>query len=370
MPAPAIDPIRARRDGTGLRAYDPSRCHQGYTLFTPMNGDGSVYLIDMKGSVVHTWPMPHPPGLYGHLLENGNLLYNGKILDDLDRFPSWGRWKGGVVLEADWSGRVLWEVRHPDHHHDACKLRNGNVLLLCLTPMPQGLIPLIQGGLPDTEADGRMYADYLLEVTTEGEEVWRWNSWEHLDPNTDRITPQDRRCEWTHGNTVAEMPNGDILISLRNISTVAIVERATGKLTWKLGSPPLAQQHDPKPLANGNFLIFDNGAHRVDHPLPYSRVIEVDPKSKNIVWTYQEETLYYFFSPYISGAQRLDNGNTLICEGNFGRLFEVTQNGDLVWEYVSPHFHRPKDAPNSPPTNAVFRAFRYTAAQLPHLYSS
>ncbi len=63
--------------------------------------------------------------------------------------------------------------------------------------------------------------------------------------------PQDRRAEWTHGNTVAETPEGNIVVSFRNISTVVMIERATRKLVWSLGSPPLAQQHDPRPLDNG-----------------------------------------------------------------------------------------------------------------------
>ena len=130
--------------------------------------------------------------------------------------------------------------------------------------------------------------------------MWEWKSWEHLDPYTDRITLQDYRTEWTHGNTVIEMPDNNIMISLRNISTVVIINRNTGQIIWKLGSPPLAQQHDPKPLNNGNILIFDNGTHRLDHPVPFSRVIEIEPRTKNIVWSYQEAIPYTFFSPYIS----------------------------------------------------------------------
>ena len=135
-------------------------------------------------------------------------------------------------------------------------------------------------------------------------------------------------------------------------------------MDWKLGPPHINQQHDPQPLANGNILIFDNGTHRPDHPVPHSRIIEINPANNEIVWKYQEQNLYYFFSPYISGAQRLPNGNTLICEGNFGRLFEVTSEGQLAWEYVNPHFNVPPDSPNSAPSNSVFRAFRYTSDQV------
>jgi hypothetical protein len=330
-----VDQQRVRRTRTGLIAHDPDHAFPGYTLFTPMFGDGTVYLVDMRGEVVHTWRLPYHPGLYGYLHDNGHLIYSGK---------------------------VLWEINHPDHHHDARKLRTGNIVLLCARPLPQELHTRVKGGLPGSEVDGKIYADYLLEMTTRGEVVWEWRSWEHLDFETEIITLQDRREEWTHGNTVAELPNGNLVISLRNVSTVAIIDRPTGAIVWKLGSPPLAQQHDPRPLPNGNLLIFDNGVHRRDHPAPYSRVIEVDPRTSAIVWEYRDQSMFDFFSPYISSAQRLLNGNTLICEGCDGRIFEVTDEGHVVWEYVNPHFSMEAGRPGL--NNWVFRAFRYTPEEI------
>jgi outer membrane protein assembly factor BamB len=357
-----VDQQKVRRTRTGLIAHDPTRAEPGYTLFAPMFGDGTVYLVDMAGAVAHTWRMPYRPGLYGYLLENGHLFYGGKVEQDLARFEAWPRFKGGAVMEVDWRGRVVWELRHPDHHHDARRLRNGNVLLLCLRALPAELAARVLGGLPGTEADGTIYADYLLEVTTRGEVVWEWRSWERLDPAVFPVTPQDRRAEWTHGNTVAETAEGHIVVSFRNISTVVMIERATGKVVWTLGSPPLAQQHDPRPLPNGNLLIFDNGTHRRDHPGTFSRVLEIDPRTSGIVWEYTDPSLFEFFSPYISGAQRLANGNTLVCEGCHGRIFEVTRDREVVWEYVSPHF---ADEPGAPGLNNwVFRAFRYTPAEI------
>jgi len=362
MTMTTVDQQKTRRARTGLIAHDPALAQPGYTLFAPMYGDGSVYLIDMAGEVAHRWAMPYRPGLYAYLLDNGHLFYGGKVMTDLDRFEAWSRFKAGAALEVDWQGRVLWEVTHPDHHHDARKLRNGNVLLLCLRPLSADLAARVRGGLPGSEAEGKIYADYLLEVTTAGEIVWEWRSWEYLDPETHPITPQDHRAEWTHGNTVAEMADGNLLVSFRNISTVIMIERASGKIVWELGGPPLAQQHDPRPLPNGNVLIFDNGTHRRDNPATFSRVIEVDPRTSEIVWEYTDQSLFEFFSPYISGAQRLPNGNTLICEGVHGRIFEVTPARDVVWEYVSPFFFDESGRPGV--NNWVFRAFRYTAAEI------
>src|SRR5207247_883266 len=130
-----VDQQKIRRSRTGLIAHDPALAQPGYTLFAPMSGDGAVYLIDMDGEVAHRWQMPHRPGLYGHLLDNGHLFYGGKIMEDLERFEAWPRFKAGAVLEADWNGRALWEVRHKDHHTDARQLKRGNVLLLCLRPL-------------------------------------------------------------------------------------------------------------------------------------------------------------------------------------------------------------------------------------------
>jgi len=357
--------IKGKRAGVGLRAYDAERACPGYTLYAPITGDGDVYLLDIEGAVAHAWRMPYPPGLYGCLTPNGTLLYNGKVLEKSDRFISGQPWKGGAVLEADWNGNVLWEVRHPDHHHDGIKLRNGNVLLLCLAAVPRDLVPRIQGGIAGSEHEGDIHADYLVEMTTAGETVWEWRSWEHLDPESYRITAeQERRHEWTHGNTVVELPDGNIIVSFRNLSTVVVIDRVSGRIIWRLGAPPLAHQHAPTPLPNGNLLIFDNGTHRVDMALPFSRVIEVEMATKEIVWSYEARPPIDFWSPYISNATRLPNGNTLICEGNFGRLFEVMPDGTLVWEYINPHFAPYPGQPDGPPINAVFRTFRYSAEQI------
>ena len=155
----------------------------------------------------------------------------------------------------------------------------------------------------------------------------------------------------------------NLLVSLRNISTIVKIDRATGRIPWKLGAPTLSGQHAPTPLANGNILIFDNGPHRLDETFPFSRVIEVNPSTNEIVWKYQEGFPPSFYSDRISNAQRLQNGNTLINEGQFGRFFEVTPAGEVVWEYVNPYFGPPTAAP-ARQSNNVFRVYRYTEDQI------
>lgn len=368
----AVEQNTLKRRGVGLRACDTQRACPGYTLFAPcFEQNRTVYLIDLQGEVIHTWQMPYAPGLSGYLTERGTLVYNGRTLEEgfLSRFP----FKGGAILEVDWSGKVLWEVHHRDHHHHGILLRNGNVLLNCLGQVPTGIAERVVGGTQDhslpsalygrqPQAEvGHMYADYLVELTTSGQTVWEWRSWEHLDPVEDGIAEvQSLRTLWALGNSVLELPDGDILVSYRPTSTVIRIDRRTGEIVWKLGPPTLAGQHAPNPLPNGNVLIFDNGVHRLDDPLPFSRVIEVNPASNEIMLTYQDKPVSNFFTPRMGNAQRLPNGNTLINEASFGRFFEVTAQGETVWEYVNPYFGGPPSAQ----TNAVFRAFRYTPEEI------
>ena len=86
------------------------------------------------------------------------------------------------------AGKFFWELRQPDQHHDARLLTNGNLLLLCATELPDDIASQVPGGLPGTEANGNIYADYLVEMTTDGQTVWEWRTWEHLDPVEDGIT--------------------------------------------------------------------------------------------------------------------------------------------------------------------------------------
>ena len=361
-----IDQITRRRMAkTGLTAYDADKACPGYVLYTPMYGSGTPILLGLGGKEIHRWELPYPPGLYGYLLPNGNLFYLGKIEHDdtWDIFGLWKMFKGGVMMEVDWDGNVVW--RHEDkwHHHDARRTESGGAVYLTAERMPDDMAAGVKGGVPGTDVDG-MWADVIVEVDSGGDRIWEWHAYEHLDPETDVITYNDPRHEWSHANTVVPLPHGKVLVSFRNISTIGIIDKRTGEFEWKLGYDVLSQQHDPNLLPNGNVLVFDNGSHRHDSYLaaPASRVIEINPTTNDIVWEYHDMPSINFFSPYISGARRLPNGNTLITEGNFGRIFQVTPDGEVVWEYISPYF----DArPDGMVVNAVFRSTFYTAQELP-----
>ena len=337
----------------GLTIYKPDKAFHGYTLFAPMTGT-SAYLIEMRGNIVHRWQLPYRPADYGYLLDNGHLLVSGRTGKSPVSFGG----RGGVIMELDWDGSILWEYVEDTLHHDFCRMPNGNTMVLGWEPVPAEMVQHIKGGKPGTEHERGIWCEYFREVSPERKVVWEWHAHEHLDLDTDVICPLHRREEWTHANTCEVLPDGNILTSFRLLDTLAIIDKQSGKFRWKWGKGELGHQHDPNPLPNGNILIFDNGWHVMQPPPgPRSRVIEVEPRSDKILWTYETRPPWEFFSSFISGAQRMPGGNTLICEGQTGRLFEVTYDGEVVWEYVNPFFG---DDERFGQVNLVFRAYRYS----------
>jgi hypothetical protein len=121
----------------------------------------------------------------------------------------------------------------------------------------------------------------------------------------------------------------------------------TSDRLYNLSKPPtngdrtLFQQHGPMWIprgkglrGEGNIIVFNNGLFR--EPKDYSTAEEYDVKTGKIVWAFEGKDRYALKSWLMGGAQRLSNGNTLICGGQHGHLYEVTESGDVVWEYIMP----------------------------------
>ncbi|MFN0136176.1 MAG: aryl-sulfate sulfotransferase [Phycisphaerae bacterium] len=204
-------------------------------------------------------------------------------------------------------------------------------------------------------------------------------------PPGDRPGPRDRnprtQPDWMHTNSIDYNADLDqVLLSVHNFHEVWVIDHSTtreeartdrggesgkgGRILYRWGNPaayksgtPTDQkhfgQHDAQWIAAGspgagNILIFNNGAGRRDGR--FSSIEEITPPlsngnyvregaafgPKSPTWQYTADPRAAFFSGHISGAARLASGNTLICSGEQGRVFEVTAGGQIVWEYLSP----------------------------------
>jgi len=327
--------------------------YQGFTLF-PATGTAQVHLLDMNGSIVNTWDVD---ANRARLLPNGNLL--------VVHMSRWGRrvpeWRElmRVIREYTWDGEVAWEYEATDVvHHDLRKLDNGNVLFLGRSLVPEKLLKTVDNPyrrFADTRTDS------VVEVNMEGEVVWEWAAHDHIDLNycgargcefLDRNEDTRREIDdWTHVNSVQALPEnkwydagderfkpGNVLIMPRNWWTAILIDRESGKIVWEYSGDykgGLGGGHEPHMIEKGlpgagNILIFDNGQRNSNHP-GESFLLEINPVTKEIVWIY--EAGEDFFSNSRGSMQRLPNGNTLISEDNTGRVFEVTPDKQIAWEF-------------------------------------
>ena len=347
----------------GTTLYDPTESCNGYTIFF---SGLEVVLVDMNGAVVHAWELDTSKIKNAtdraHLQPNGNVLVSrgGMHSDD------------GLIQEYDWDGEVVWEfipegriphTRLTGPHHDVWRKRNGNTLVICREPVPEEYLREVR---EPTWQNQTICGDTILEVEPSGNVMWEWNSHGHLDINHYRLLASpgwhagpynSTVIDWTHVNTVREVPEnrwfdggderfrpGNVIISPRQLDTVYIIDRGSGDIVWAYTGDyfgGLSGQHEPYMIprgcpGDGNIMIFDNGASPwkdLGHA-GMSYVLEVNPSTKELKWVYNAGL--GFHSTYTSSAQRLPNGNTLICESAASRVFEVTPEGRIVWEHVRP----------------------------------
>ena len=335
----------------GIRTYDKERATPGYTLFSPIRGD-RAFLIDMKGRPVHEWRLQGLGGVNRcEITADGTLFVAQATLEG----PPLLAGKGGLIREYDWDGDIVWEHYDENQHHDARRLANGNTLYIAWDPFDEATARRVRGGVPGTERDGVIYGDLVREIEPSGETVWEWRI---RDAEIERypICGICQREEFGHANTCSPLANGDVMLSFRVLNLICIVERASGRIVWEMCDPVLGHQHDCHFIDNGNILVFANGFHGATDDM-FSHVFEIDPATKEIVWRYDGSPPQSFYSANISGAQRLPGGNTLICEGARGCLFEVTPDGETVWEYLSPYTAYSRLFETE--LNWIFRAYRY-----------
>lgn len=376
---------------TGVTYFDPEPAHHSYVLYS--GSDGTTRLIDLNGAVHHEWPFAGvPPRILDPALTGGRLGDLGVQLSAGDD-PRGGIYANRTVGQLSWTGERVWEwgERAPGgaarQNHDWELLPNGNRLLLVTIPR---VVPALG---PDVVGDQGLY-----EVSPGGEIVWEWRAGDHLDElglsaegwdalrRTVARDPDDPwgyleinsaktlgPNRWHRADPDSVFQPDNILISYRKANIVALLDRSSGAVVWKLGpyfaAEPGAQhqrinvhkvprpldqisgQHNPHLIAEGlpgagNILVFDNQGGAGYPPAPLgiyagSRVLEIDPTTEEIVWQYTAEDSglpsWTFFSSFVSNAQRLPNGNTLVTEGMNGRLFQVTPDGRVVWEYHTPY---------------------------------
>ncbi|NOY81689.1 MAG: hypothetical protein GXP31_11895 [Kiritimatiellaeota bacterium] len=363
---------------TGTTIYQPDKCFNGYSLIlTPGTGGPDLALIDMNGRAAHRWELEKPRTRGG--VPRARLLRDGRLLV----LRAWGFGRGGSIEEYDWDNRRIWEYTPPEGlwpHHDVQKTADGNTLIVCRELAPER----IRSRAKEPERRDRLFSDVVQEISPDGDVVWEWHMYDAIDIDRRVKVPASPQwwagpenntlVDWTHTNTVQALPEnrwfdagderfrpGNIMVSLRQLDVVMIVSRQTKEVVWEYTGDyqgGLSGQHDSQMISKGipgagNILVFDNGASPTSDlaHAGCSFVLEVDPVSREAVWIYDRRERFH--SQFTSSCQRLPNGNTLILEAAHGRFFEVTPEGETVWEHL---FER---------SARIQRAYRYAYDHCP-----
>ncbi|GAA0265739.1 aryl-sulfate sulfotransferase [Alteraurantiacibacter aestuarii] len=409
LAAPSVYP-------TGTTIYDPEQAQGGYTVLSIL-GTPAVIVIDMNGRVVKRWD--------GFNVSSGGparVLPGGIAVGPTGTFPR--HQESRAMIAQDFGGTQLWQYHQSEaieidgeqvmsgrQHHD-WQLANFPAGY----PSP-GISPTLEGTrklllthsslTDDTIADIVLEDDRLIELSAGNEIIWEWRASQHVDElgfdvaarTAIRRLAQRDAFDWFHVNSATYLgPNrwfdaGDerfnpdnVIISSRQANVIAIIAR-DGSVVWRIGpdfSDSLAQQAIGQIIGQhhahlipiglpgaGNLLVFDNGGSagygdptavspngNAVMQRPGSRVLEINPVTLEVVWSYANANFYSF---NISSAQRLENGNTLITEGAPGRIFEVTSEGDIVWEYMN----GPSEGYGG--LNSIYRAYRIPYGWIPQL---
>jgi hypothetical protein len=334
---------------------DPARSWPGYTFFSGFhNGIPSVFLITMEGEVVHEWPfsidemwevadMPGEPAAKIELgIHGAVLLPDGDVVMNV---------AGGAFTRIDRCGNYEYAI-DVDAHHSVDVLPDGRALTTGqwqqteprtdrprLWPGPNGTydddtVALIS---PEGELlEERSIIDLLYESDFGGM-LFLGNDSNYRSDVEDPLHAND--VEYLTPEMAGAFPMleaGDLMVSLRNLATVAVLDGRTWRVKWSM-TGPFFGHHDPDFLPNGNILLYDNRLTGNQPQLGYSRVLEIDARTREIVWEYVGTDEDPMYSSLGGKVQLLPNGNVLAVEPQGGRIIEIARNNgdDVVWEFVN-----------------------------------
>jgi hypothetical protein len=332
----------------------PDKTFDGYTLCMLASlGARSTQasLLDMHGRTVHKWSIPfsrvwdNPPHLRtlnrlgtpiqdrlvcffgGHLYPNGDLLV---VFHGMENTTN-----GYGLAKLDKDSNVVWKYA-ANVHHDVDVTEDGTIYAI-----KQEVVNDLPAARKYTHTP--CLTDYLIVLSPEGKELTQPISILEAFQNSAYTLllsalakPSDTSVpDILHTNHVRVLrpelasrfpafKAGQVLISVRQLDTIAVLDTQKRSVVWAVRGPWRAQ-HDAQFLDNGHLLIFDNVGF-----LPSSRVLEYDPQTQAFPWSYPDDK-GLFHSDERGMCQRLPNGNTLVVNSQGGEIREVSPGKEVVW---------------------------------------
>lgn len=314
--------------------HDRERAATGYNLFNSGHAPEAV-LMDMDGEVLHRWGRSYRdvwPDSARHRHPNHDfwrrvrLLPGGELLAIVDGFG---------LMKLDRRSRVVW-ARHNGAHHDLEVLPGGDILVLTrearmirrLHPRNPVLVDFIVRLGPDGTEKQRVSLLAALENWAGFDGIWervRKHSGDVFHTNS---------LELLDGRAAGRAPAfvaGRVLVSIRELNTVAVVDLDRVEVVWAQQGP-FEAQHDATILDDGDLMLFNN----ILRP-GVSAVQVFDLAGGQEIWRFAGTDERPFYSRTCGTSQPLPGGHVLVTESDNGRAFEITSDGDVVWDFYNPH---------------------------------
>jgi Arylsulfotransferase (ASST) len=319
-----------------------------------------AWLMDRQGTIHHAWPIDpdqpwgdtervsgdtqaesfYPTSL--HMYDNGDLLvsYHGR-----NTYPY-----GVGLAKFDKNGALLWKNENFSHH----KLHvgpDGRIYTPAHKIIDSSVLKLADTNQQLPCEDGRYYDDVVYLLDHDGVVIDEISILQSLFASgyAGLVRLTEDPCDPIHLNDVqtlsardaAEYPRlsqGDLLVSLRNISTLAVIDPATRRVKW-LVSGVTIRQHSPHYIGNDQIMIFDNFGGPAGKG--GSRLVKVDLASgaSTTVFPRADSPDLDFFTG-LSGQLDLDSerSRALVALTMQGRIVELDlESGQVLWEYKNTH---------------------------------
>ena len=331
-----LDGVEAPPEATNVVLHLADRVTPVANLVTSAHAP-TAFLLDMDGEVLHSWRAPYRKAFPDSEVADRLVTYWRRtfLLPGGDLLAIF---EGQGLIRLTATSDVVW-ANDLRAHHDLHVLDDGSLWVLDReTRLAPGIHPelvVLEDFVTLLDADGTIQRRVSLLAALQAS-PWAhdWSDWEPGQTGDLMHTNTLHVLDGRIADVVPAFQAGNILLSSFMLDLIFVLDPETEQVVWAMEGD-FRQQHDPQVLDNGNLLLFDNlGGGAVEGES--SAVLELDPATGEVLWAYRGSPGKPFLSETCGLVQRLPDGHTLVTETDSGRAFEVTPEGEIVWEFYNP----------------------------------